>query len=100
MKIVDSFLYLLYNICREISEVNDMELNVFYASEDINERVYLLECMNNVVINLVDESFYYDSWVLVVPDGADKDDFITIAEDDTLFDLACKTFMKIMKKAC
>ena len=76
-----------------------MELNIFHASKNINERVYLLECMNTIVINLVDESFYYDYWILIVPDKADKDDFLTMAEDNTLFDLACKTFINIMRMA-
>lgn len=76
-----------------------MLLNVFCADKDINERAYLLECMNTVVANLVDESFYYDHWIVVVPDEASRYYFHTIAEDDELFDLACKTFMKIMKMA-
>lgn len=57
-------------------------------------RIKILSAMHELVINLNNENAYY-SWIYIVPDGADMEDIIDIAEDDELYADAVELFKKI-----
>lgn len=67
--------------------------------KQVVERYEALKAMNFLVKSLNDESAYYNIWCYVIPDEADNDELLDIAENDMdSFADACKTFRAIMKK--
>lgn len=59
------------------------------------DRICLMKAMHTVVCALNDEEAYCE-WINLVPDDANNDDLVDIAEDDWLFQDACNTFREIM----
>lgn len=72
--------------------------NVFTAglNETAEDRATMLGWMNNLVMALNDESYYFDQWIAVVPDEADYDDLFSIAENDEFYAEAVECFLTIM----
>ena len=57
----------------------------------------LVKSMNIIVKELNNEEAYYGSWIYIVPDEADDEDFRDIAEDEELFVDTVKCFKGIMR---
>lgn len=72
--------------------------NNFTAVTHPIDRFNLLKAMDFIIFSLDDETPYYQEWISVVPDCAEDDDFQFIANDNELYDLACRTFEKIIKE--
>ena len=65
----------------------------------IDMNIELLKAMDTVVSYLNNEEAI-EPWLMCgVPDGADHDDYESIASDDELMDLACATFGLVMRIA-
>lgn len=63
-----------------------------------NEKFEALKSMNNIIRNMNDESAY-SAWIWCIPDGADDDDLMDIAENDNdTFKEACDLFARLVKK--
>lgn len=63
-----------------------------------NEKFETLRSMNTIIKSMNDESAY-DAWIYIIPDGADDDELMEIAEEDEeSFDDAVHAFMEIMNK--
>lgn len=62
----------------------------------IQQRAAVLASMDHV-IRTANHEDAYETWILVVPDQADDDDFVSIAEDDEEFEYACKTFVRLIE---
>lgn len=63
-----------------------------------NEKFEALRSMNNIIKNMNDERAY-SAWIYVVPDGADDDELMEIAEEDEeTFEDACKLFARLIVK--
>lgn len=70
---------------------------IIKGSLDNINRVIRLEQMNEVMKCLNNEDAYY-SWIITVPDGATKDDFEYIANDDELYEEACELYEELYKE--
>lgn len=63
-----------------------------------NEKFETLRSMNTIIKNMNDESAY-DAWIYIIPDGADDDELMEIAEEDEdSFKDACNLFAKLVRK--
>lgn len=62
-----------------------------------NERADFVRSMNDIIVHLNDENAYM-KWIAVVPDGADEEDFKTIADDEELFDETVYLFKDLMER--
>lgn len=63
-----------------------------------NEKFEALRSMNNIIKNMNDESAY-NAWIYIIPDGADDDELMEIAEEDEeTFEDACKLFARLIVK--
>ena len=63
-----------------------------------NEKFEALRSMNTIIKNMNDESAY-DAWIYIIPDGADDDELMEIAEEDEeSFEDACNLFAKLIKR--
>lgn len=63
-----------------------------------NEKFETLRSMNNIIVNMNDESAY-NAWIYIIPDGADDDELMEIAEEDEeTFEDACKLFARLIVK--
>lgn len=63
-----------------------------------NEKFETLRSMNTIIKNMNDESAY-DAWIYIIPDGADDDELMEIAEEDEeSFEDACNLFAKLVNK--
>ena len=71
-------------------------------SQKEKERLNAIIAMNIMVCNMNDESAYF-TWIYLVPDCADEDDFIDFArndeetEENKLFDEAVELFKKLWR---
>ena len=65
------------------------------TGNSLKNSVELLKCMNEVVAYL-DDDRAYESWIWTVPDGADDDDYESIAEDSDEMDHVCRSFRQIV----
>ena len=66
--------------------------------KNVQERFEALKSMNNIIVNMNDESAY-TSWIHIIPDEADDDELMEIAEEDEeSFDDAVHAFIEIMNK--
>ena len=62
-----------------------------------NEKFEALRSMNTIVKNMNDESAY-NAWIYIIPDGADDDELMEIAEEDEdSFKDACNLFAKLIR---
>ena len=63
-----------------------------------NEKFETLRSMNNIIVNMNDESAY-NAWIYIIPDGADDDELMEIAEEDEeTFEDACQLFARLIVK--
>ena len=63
-----------------------------------NEKFEALRSMNTIIKNMNDESAY-NAWIYIIPDGADDDELMEIAEEDEdSFKDACNLFAKLVRK--
>ena len=63
-----------------------------------NEKFEALRSMNTIIKNMNDESAY-NAWIYIIPDGADDDELMEIAEEDEeSFEDACNLFAKLIKR--
>lgn len=63
-----------------------------------NEKFEALRSMNTIIKSMNDESAY-SAWIWIIPDGADDDELMEIAEEDEkTFEDAVHAFMGIMNK--
>ena len=67
------------------------------STADVLDRFDVLNSMNTIVQSMNNEEAYM-IWITVVPDAADRDDLLDIAEDDELFELAVKQFYEIWEE--
>lgn len=68
------------------------------AMTSTNEKFETLRSMNTIIKSMNDESAY-DAWIYIIPDGADDDELMEIAEEDEeSFNDAVHAFMEIMNK--
>lgn len=66
--------------------------------KNVQERFETLKSMNTIIKSMNDEGAY-TAWIYIIPDGADDDELMEIAEEDeTSFADACKLFAKLVKK--
>lgn len=68
--------------------------------EIAKEKFFMLKSMNELVKCINDETAYYGSWILIVPDEASDEELADIAsdEDDEIYADACKLFAKLVAK--
>ena len=59
------------------------------------ERILAIEMMHQNIIDLGDETLY-ERWIYLVPDEADINDFIDIAEDEEFFKECEKLYFELM----
>lgn len=63
-----------------------------------NEKFEALRSMNTIIKSMNDESAY-SAWIWIIPDGADDDELMEIAEEDEeTFEDACKLFARLIVK--
>ena len=63
-----------------------------------NEKFETLRSMNTIIKSMNDESAY-TAWIHIIPDGADDDELMEIAEEDEdSFKDACNLFAKLVRK--
>ena len=63
------------------------------------ERFEALKSMNTIIKSMNDETAYYNAWLCIIPDEADDDELMEIAEeDDETFREACNTFAYLVQK--
>lgn len=60
------------------------------------ERYKLMKAMNTIVRAMNNEDAYYE-WINTVPDEADDNELMDIAQDDELFADSCDAFKSIMQ---
>lgn len=63
----------------------------------MREKIELLTSMHNIVKSLNNENAYM-TWIYLIPNQPTDDDFVDIAEDKELFELAIKLFREIIQK--
>lgn len=64
---------------------------------EVQRKAKVVEAMHSIMCNANDE-YAYDEWIWVVPDGADYDDFVSIAEDDDTYVEVCELFARLVNK--
>lgn len=57
-----------------------------------------LEAMHNCIM-IIDDEDYYFTWINLIPDEPTQEDFIEIAEDETLYKEAEELFKKLITEA-
>lgn len=66
--------------------------------KNVQERFEALKSMNTIIKSMNDESAY-STWIYLIPDGADDDELMEIAEEDEeSFKEAFNLFAKLVKK--
>ena len=60
------------------------------------ERYKLMKAMHTIVRTMNNEDAYYE-WINIVPDEADDNELMDIAQDDELFADSCNAFKSIMQ---
>lgn len=60
------------------------------------DRFQIMKCMNYLVKSLNNEEAYYDRWIYLVPDEADDEDLMYIAEHTDLYREACELFRDLV----
>ena len=60
-------------------------------------RFDIIKGMNEIIKSLNDETAYYQVWIFTVPDEADDEDLMDIAENEDLFKDAVDDFFFCMK---
>ena len=61
------------------------------------ERYELMKAMNTIICAMNDEDAY-SYWINIVPDCAENDDLMDIAQNDELFADACNAFKSAMEE--
>lgn len=66
--------------------------------KNVQERFETLKSMNTIIKSMNDESAY-NTWIYLIPDGADDDELMEIAEEDEdIFKDACDLFAELIKR--
>lgn len=65
--------------------------------ETIKKRVGLLKGMHEYVLGHISDEEAYMTWILLVPDEPDEEDFQNIAEDDELWEESCELFSRVVR---
>lgn len=66
--------------------------------KNVQRRFETLKSMNTIINSMNDESAY-NTWIYLIPDGADDDELMEIAEEDEdIFKDACNLFAKLIKR--
>ena len=65
-------------------------------SQITSGRYTLVAAMNHIILSLNDGHAYLE-WIEVVPDQADADDILDIAEDDELYNDTAKLFRRLLR---
>ena len=60
------------------------------------DKVTFLKVLNELILATTDEDII-DSWLQIVPDQADDEDFKEIAEDEKLFSWTMNKFLNLSK---
>lgn len=67
--------------------------------KNAQERFEALKSMNTIIKSMNDETAYYNVWIACIPDEADDDELMDIAEnDDETFKEACDLFAYLVQK--
>ena len=73
------------------------ELMKKVMTSEAQMRLEIVKAMHKYVYDISNEEEYYEIWCrYAVPDGADEDDFIEIANDKELFKETVKTFVSMI----
>lgn len=64
----------------------------------IAKRIELLKTMNNIMVNINDESYYY-AWIYIYPDGATYEDNLEIVSDNETFTEVLEHYAGIISHA-
>lgn len=67
------------------------------ASWKLDARITQLKAMHTLMSEANDE-YIYGTWIYLVPDGADIEDFQDIALDDEMYNEAFDLFVKLIQK--
>lgn len=65
-------------------------------NSEMVKRFNMIKAMNLLVCQMNDEEAYF-RWIYVVPDEANDDDLMDVAEDDDLFNESCQLFNELVK---
>ena len=65
-------------------------------SQITSDRYTLIAAMSHIILSLNDENAYLE-WIEIVPDQADADDIMDIAEDDELYRWTAKLFRRLLR---
>lgn len=79
--------------CNQSSEIKDL-----MPSWTFDARVDQLEAMHSLIQNANDEGIYM-SWIYLMPDGAEKEDFEYVALNDELYNECFDLFIKLVAKS-
>lgn len=71
----------------------------FFASS-LKRMTDILVSMHEIVMGLNDERGYFENWIYLVPDGATREDFEDIAQDQEMLDGVVDLFVEIIKTFC
>ena len=63
----------------------------------MNNKIQAVKSMYFLVTKMNDEFAFFD-FTCTVPDGADEQDFIDIANDEELFNEACQSFIECINE--
>ena len=67
--------------------------------KNVQERFENLKAMNTIIKSMNDDAAYYNVWTCCIPDGADDDELMEIAEEDEeTFKEARELFAKLVQK--
>lgn len=75
-------------------ELSNTEYKTPY--EQLVDRTEHVKAMNLVIRNMNDETAYME-WINLVPDRAMELDYVDVADDEELFDDACRLFRTLIK---
>lgn len=64
----------------------------------VEMRINFLKQMHEYVRFHINDENAYMTWILIVPDEPQEDDFEFIANDEDLWTSACSTFGKLVKR--
>lgn len=79
----------------EYCKQQNHEYNTPY--KELTERAEHMKAMHSIIQTMNNEDAYME-WIYLVPDGATEEDFIDIADDDDMFDEACRLFCTLIRR--
>lgn len=79
---------------KELVYTNKHDVIPFWTRD---ARMHQIKAMNDIMVEANDENIYM-SWIYLVPDCADDEDFADIAVDDNLYNECFDLFIKLIQK--